>query len=126
MSSARVLFAPPAEDDRYLPEGPKAVTVGGRAALAWVNIQTGPDAKAGAVHLRFWDTGEHRTLPLDGRPGFMALTARPDVVLVGRDKELGTLNLATAAWTRLATISDDNPRTTINDGAAVPGGTAVV
>jgi sugar lactone lactonase YvrE len=124
--AARVLFAPPAEDDRYLPEGPKSVTVGGRSALAWVNIQTGPDAKTCAVHLRFWDTGEHRVVPLSGRPGFMALTDQPDVVLVGRDKEFGTLNLATGAYVRLASIPDDNPRTMINDGAAVPGGHAVV
>jgi sugar lactone lactonase YvrE len=125
-TAARVLFSPPAEDDRYLPEGPKDVVVAGRPALAWVNIQTGPESKAGAVHLRFWDAGERRAVPLTGRPGFMALTEQPGVVLVGRDKELGTLDLATGDWTDLATIPDDNPRTMINDGAAVPGGTAVV
>jgi sugar lactone lactonase YvrE len=126
MPDARVLFAPPTEDDRFLPEGPKSVTVDGRPALAWVNIQTGPEAKTGAVHLRFWDTDEHRVVRLAGRPGFLALTDRPDVVLVGRDKELGTLNLATGNYVPLATIADDDPRTMINDGASVPGGHAVV
>lgn len=126
MPAARVLFTPPAEDDRFLPEGPKNVAVGGRAALAWVNIQTGPDAARGAVHLRFWDTGEHRVLPQAGRPGFLAPTDRPGVVLVGRDKEIGMLDLATGAWSRLATIPDSNSRTIINDGAAVPDGSAVV
>src|SRR6266550_8065126 len=124
-AAARVLFAPPAEDDRFLPEGPKSVTVAGRAALAWVNIQTSAESTHGAVHLRCWDTGEHRTLPQPARPGFLAVTDRPGVVLVGREKELGTLDLTTGAWTHLATIPDDNPRTIINDGAVVPGGLAV-
>lgn len=126
MSVARVLFAPPAETDRFLPESPRAVTVSGRPALAWVNIQTSEQARSGAVHLRFWDTGEHRVLPQPARPGFIALTDRPGVVLVGREKEVGTLDLATDSWTALATIPDANPLTIINDGAVVPGGSAVV
>jgi sugar lactone lactonase YvrE len=126
MFAARVLFAPPAEADRFLPESPHAVTVSGRAALAWVNIQTAEQARSGAVHLRFWDTGEHRILPQPARPGFMALTDRPGVVLVGREKELGTLDLQTGSWNTLAAIPDANPRTIINDGAPVPGGSAVV
>jgi sugar lactone lactonase YvrE len=126
MFSARVLFTPPAEVDRFLPESPHAVTVSGRPALAWVNIQTDSDATSGAVHLRFWDTGEHRVLPQPARPGFIALTDRPGVVLVGREKELGTLDLATGSWRNLATIPDENPRTIINEGAVVPGGSAVV
>jgi sugar lactone lactonase YvrE len=109
-----------------LPESPHPVTVSGRPALAWVNIQTAPDATGGAVHLRFWDTGEHRVLPQPARPGFIALTERPGVVLVGREKELGTLDLTNGSWTTLATIPDANPRTIINDGAVVPGGSAVV
>jgi sugar lactone lactonase YvrE len=126
MSTAHALFAPPAEADRFLPESPHSITAGGRPALAWVNIQTAEQAKSGAVHLRFWDTGEHRTLPLPARPAFLAPTDRPGVVLVGREKEVGTLDLQTGAWTTLAAIPDDNPRTIINDGAVVPGGRAVV
>jgi sugar lactone lactonase YvrE len=126
MSTASVLFAPPSEADRFLPEGPKAVTVSGRPAIAWVNIQTSEQAKSGAVHLRFWDTGEHRVLPQPARPAFLVPTSRPNVVLVGREKELGTLDVQTGGWTQLATIPDDNPRTIINDGHVVPGGSAVV
>jgi sugar lactone lactonase YvrE len=126
MPAAGVLFAPSAEADRFLPESPHAVTVSGRPALAWVNIQTAEQARSGAIHLRFWDTCEHRILPQPARPGFMTLTDRPGVVLVGREKELGTLDLATNHWTALAKIPDDNPRTIINDGAAVPDGSAVV
>ena len=126
MMTASILFAPPTEADRFLPESPHAVTVACRPALAWVNIQTAEQARVGAVHLWFWDTGEHRVLPQPARPGFIALTDQPGVVLVGREKELGVLDLQTGDWTRLAAIPDDNPRTIINDGAVVPGGSAVV
>ena len=126
MSIASVLFDPPAETDRYLPESPHGVAVSGRPALAWINIQTAQDATRGAVHLRFWDTGEHRVWPLPGRPGFIALTDQPGVVVVGRDKELGTLNLENGSWTHLAVIPDVDPWTTINDGTVVPGGSAIV
>ena len=123
---ARVLFAPTAEEDRYLPEGPRAVRVGGRDALSWVNIQTGPNAAAGAIHLRFWDTGERRKVALPARPGFAFPTDAPDTLFVGLEKAVGTLNLASGVWTPYAKIADTNPRTIINDGEIVPGGRAVV
>src|SRR3954447_3141290 len=122
---ATVLHAPRSEADRFLPEGPRAVTVEGRAALAWVNIQTAPDSTAGDIHVRFWD-GEHRTYAQTRRPGFLLPTDRPDVLFVGREKELGLLNLTTNPFHVLAAIDDPNPRTIINDGEVVPGGRAVV
>ena len=122
---ATVLHSPRAEADRFLPEGPRAVTVDGRPALAWVNIQTGPDAIAGDVHVRFWD-GEHRTYTQPKRPGFLFPTDRPDTLLVGREKEVGYLNLATNTFHTMAAIDDPNPRTIINDGEIVPGGRAIV
>lgn len=125
-TAARILVAPDADEDRFLPEGPREVLVGGRAALAWVNIQTAVDSTRGAVHLRFWDTGERRSLPQPARPGFLLPTDQPGVVFVGREKDLGTLDLYTGAWTHYATIPDANPRTIINDGEVVPGGRAVV
>lgn len=126
MLTARTLYSPAAEADRFLPEGPRAVTVAGRAALAWVNIQTAEKARTGAIHLRFWATGEHRGLPQPARPAFILPTDRPDLIFVGREKELGTLHLGSGAWEHLATIPDTNPRTIINDGTVVPGGRAVV
>src|SRR5947209_8107897 len=123
---ASVFVSPAAEADRYLPEGPHAVTVGGRPAVAWVNIQTAADATSGAIHLRFWDTGEMRSLPQPGRPGFFVPTDRPGVVLAGEDKQLGTVDLTTGAFTPLATLPDDSPRTMINDGNVVPGGRGLV
>lgn len=122
---ATVLHSPPADADRFLPEGPRAVTVEGRPALAWVNIQAAADATAGDIHVRFWD-GEHRTYAQTLRPGFLLPTDRPDTLLVGREKEIGLLSLATNTFHALAAIDDPNPRTIINDGEIVPGGRAIV
>jgi sugar lactone lactonase YvrE len=126
VTTARVLFSPSTEDDRFLPEGPQAILVADRPALAWVNIQTSQQARSGAIHLRFWDNGEHRVLEQSARPGFIAPTDRADTVFVGREKELGLLDLRSNGWTPLASIPDDHPRTIINDGRVVPGGAAVV
>ncbi|MCE9531038.1 MAG: SMP-30/gluconolactonase/LRE family protein [Planctomycetes bacterium] len=80
----------------------------------------------GAIHLRFWDDGSQRVCPLPARTGFVMPTDMSGVVFVGRDKEIGTLDLNTGAWETWATIPDMNPRTTINDGEIVPGGRAIV
>jgi len=122
---ATVLHAQRTEADRFLPEGPRAVTVDGRPALGWVNIQTATDAAGGDIHVRFWD-GEHRTYSQARRPGFLFPTDRPDTLFIGCEKEVGVLNLVTNHFTPLAAIDDANPRTIINDGEIVPGGRAVV
>lgn len=123
---ARPLVRPEREEDRFLPEGPRPLTLAGRDALAWVNIQTAADARSGAIHVRFWDTGERKAWPLPDRPGFLLPTTRPGVLLVGAGKAVGTLDLGSGAWAPLATVPDDNPRTIVNDGEVVPGGRAVV
>jgi len=125
-TEARVLVTMHSEADRFLPEGPQTVTVADRTALAWVNIQTAADSRSGAIHLSFWDTGERRRYDLPARPGFLRPTERPCVIFVGREKDLGTLDLSTGEWRSHATIPDANPRTIINDGTLVPGGDAVV
>jgi sugar lactone lactonase YvrE len=112
--------------DAYLPEGPREVTVGGRPAIAWVNIQTGPEATTGTVNLFFWQSGERRTLAQPGRPGFILPTNRPNVVAMGMDNRLGFLDLATNTFDTVAEVPDPHPRTIINDGEIVPGGEAVV
>jgi sugar lactone lactonase YvrE len=123
---AVVLHTQRSESDRFLPEGPRPVTIDGRSGLAWVNIQTKADARTGVIHARFWDTGELRTYPQARRPGFLLPTTRPNTLFVGREKEIGLLDLPTNSFTPLATIPDQNPRTIINDGEVVPGGKAVV
>jgi sugar lactone lactonase YvrE len=122
---ASVLQSQRSEADRFLPEGPRAVIVEERPALAWVNIQTAADATAGDLHVRFWDGG-FRVDAQSKRPGFLIPTDRSDTLFVGRDKEVGLLRLANNTFHPLAAIDDSSPRTIINDGEVVPGGRAVV
>ncbi|MBA4066223.1 MAG: gluconolactonase [Isosphaera sp.] len=126
-TEARVLFEPDNEEDRFLPEGPRAVVVEDTDYLVWVNIQTSPDSKAGGVIGYREHPGRNTfAFPAPGRPGFALSTTR-DRLLVGVTKELRAAELADGEWSGpLATIPDDDPRTIINDGAAVPGGEAVV
>ena len=123
---ATVWLTPDRDEDRFLPEGPRSVTLDGREAVAWVNIQTAADARSGAIFARFWDTGEVRRFDLPDRPGFFLPTDRPDTLLVGAGKRLLLFNPLTGATEVLATIPDADPRTIINDGEVAPGGGAVV
>ena len=122
---ASALHRPSSEQDRFLPEGPRSIVADGRDALAWVNIQTAVDSTHGDIHVRFWD-GEHRTYAQERRPGFLFPTNRDDHLLIGREKEIGLLDLRTNHFAPLAAIDDRNPRTIINDGEIVPGGRAIV
>lgn len=125
-TDATPLHAPEADEDGFLPEGPRAYTLDDRPALLWVNIQTAPDATRGALHLRFWDTGGTESWTLPGRPGFALPTDRPGVLLVGLDHAVGTLDLDSWEWKPLGTIPDPHPRTIINDAEVTPDGRAVV
>jgi sugar lactone lactonase YvrE len=113
--------------DYYLGEGPQVVGVEGSPELVWVNIQTGGDAKTGAVHRHPLAGGLDRRFDAPGRPGFLRGVAGTNRVLVGVEKSLRTLDLVSGAWSEpLATIPDDDPRTIINDGTVLPGGSALV
>jgi sugar lactone lactonase YvrE len=125
-TDATVLIAPEADEDGFLPEGPRAFSLDGRPALLWVNIQTAPDAKQGALHLRYWDTGGTESWSPPGRPGVVIPTDRPGVVFLGMDDQLGLFDLESYEWTRLATVPDLHHRTMINDAEVTPDGRAVV
>ena len=117
------------ESDRFLPEGPRWLTVQERPALVWVNIQLSATATEGEVNVHFPGTDGSRDtgLPCPGRPGFVLPLEGEDQVLAGVDKALRLCDLAEGEWTEaLATIPDTNPRTIINDAEIVPGGKAVV
>jgi sugar lactone lactonase YvrE len=113
---------------KYLPEGPRKMTVAGREIVAWVNIQNGADAKSGMIFTHpIQDDGDELQVTCPGRPGFILPVEGGDRVLVGLDKELRVCNLATGEWSEpLARIPDNNPRTMMNDAEIVPGGKAVV
>ncbi len=117
------------EEDRFLPEGPRWVTVGGKHGLAWVNIQLSDSAKTGEVRVHFPDDefAEDLIEPCPGRPGFALPVAGGNRLLVGLDKQLRVCDVANGKWFEpLATIPDDDPRTIINDAEIVPGGAAIV
>ncbi len=128
-TEARVYLDFTEEPDRFLPEGPRWVTIQGRPALVWVNIQRAADARDGDVHVHFprTDGRDDAGLGCPGRPGFVLPLADDGQFLVGVEKHLRVVNVTDAHWTEpLATIPDDNPRTIINDGEIVPGGKAIV
>lgn len=123
---ATPLIKPIKSADAYLPECIRELTVGGRSALAWVNIQTSPEAKAGAIHIAFNQSEERRTLSQPGRPGFFVPTDRPNVIVVGMEQQIGLLDLALNQFEPLASIPEAHAKTIINDGEVIPGGSGVV
>lgn len=125
---ARRYLTPFGEGSHYLPEGPREVTLRKHPALAWVNIQDGPDATTGSIQVHYTTPGMDRfVMPAPERPGFFLPTSLPQVVLVGLGKTLRHADLLEGQWSEpLATIPDDNLRTIINDAEIVPGGEAVV
>jgi sugar lactone lactonase YvrE len=125
-STAARVWVQSEDEDGFLPEGPRPITLDGREAVSWVNIQTAPDATAGAIHVRFWDDGEQGLWKLRGRPGFAFPTDKPGTLLVGMGKEIGTLDLESNEFRILGKIPDANPRTIINDGEIFPGGREIV
>lgn len=130
MPAARVLYAPPDSRDRFLPEGPRRVTVGGEHCLVWVTIQLEPgDAATGRIHVAPWPVtaGNVRSVDIPGRVGFVLPTDRPDLVIAGVEKSLELWDLERGERVEtLATLPDDNPRTTLNDAEVVPGGAGLV
>jgi sugar lactone lactonase YvrE len=125
-TAARVFVSFEDDEDRFLPEGPRPITIGGRDALVWVNIQTAVNATRGAIHGYFFDDGEQALWNLPARPGFVLPTDKEGVVFVGLEKELGVLDLESNEFRALTKIPDISHRTIINDGEVVPGGREVV
>ena len=122
MHQANLLHTPATLNDRYLLEGPR--TLGD--ALIWVNIQAGASASTGSVWLRDWNTEVVVEHAMPARPGFVFPTNKPNLLIVGCEKVIGTYDLETRDWVPLAAIPDTHPRTIINDGEIVPGGSAII
>lgn len=68
------------------------------------------------------ETGTGESLPLPGRPGFLAETERPDTLLVGLDRRLVLFDLATRTIEETGLAVDEDASTLINDGAPAPFG----
>jgi sugar lactone lactonase YvrE len=67
-------------------------------------------------------SGQNRSFPLPGRPGFFAETTRPGVLLVGLERRLAYFNLLTGDLEETGPQVTSDERVIINDGLAVDGG----
>lgn len=111
---AEVLFMPPSEELRFLPEGPYAL---GNGKFSWVGIQHGPKATHGSLNIFDLQTNSNTRFDLPGRPGFARPTSHRGKFIVGCERELGVYNTKDNSWHPIATGVDlDNSGTIINDG----------
>src|SRR5664279_6011093 len=115
---ARPFFRPAAQELRYLPECPLAR--GG--SLLWISIQYAADRPMGGINVLDLASRENVHHPLPGRPGFIAETADPGVLLVGLERRLGLYDLNRRAIVETLAHIPEDPRVIINDGIAIPGG----
>jgi|YNPBryunderm2012_1023409.scaffolds.fasta_scaffold32162_2 sugar lactone lactonase YvrE len=125
-TEASLWWTPSRDEDRFLPEGPRLISINNRQAIAWVNIQTAALATTGAIHLRYLDNLEHQSWSLPGRPGFLLATDLDETLLLGMETEVGLFHLRQQRWQPLARLTDAHPRTIINDGEPLPDGTGVI
>jgi sugar lactone lactonase YvrE len=84
--------------------------------LHWVDI------RSEAVFTLDPGSGIVQRVPAGEQVGFVALTAKPDVVVAGLKSGLYTLNLKTATKTLLCTVDADKPGNRINDGTVASDG----
>lgn len=114
--SAKVALTPSTDELRFLTEGPYRVPESQR--ISWVAIQHGPGATTGS--LNFWDmsSGENRTVPLAGRPGFAFPTSSPDRYVVGMERQVSLVDVATGdvVETLAENVDSQVENTIINDG----------
>ena len=111
---AHVLYQPPTDAMRFLPEGPTSL---GNDQFSWVAIQHGPENQFGSLNIFDMPSHTNRSFILPGRPGFAKPTDAAGIFVVGAEHELALFDTATNKWTVFCDGIDrgvDN--TTINDG----------
>jgi sugar lactone lactonase YvrE len=123
-TEAAVWQQPAAEEDRFLPEGPRLLA--GDDAWSWVNIQRSASALTGDLFVWNRLTKQLKKYPLPGRPGFALPTKHPDRLIVGCDQTIGLYDLCRKSFKLLANIPQTTPHTMINDAQVVPGGDGIV
>ncbi len=113
-TECRVLFQPPTDELRFLPEGPYSLSDG---HVSWVGIQHGGDSTVGSLNILDLASGTNSSHNLPGRPGFAFPTTTPGVFVCGVERSLGLFNIYTRSWTELqGDIDSDVDNTIINDG----------
>ena len=114
-----VVFVPPEEALRYLPEGPSLCPDG---RISWVAIQHGADAQTGSLNLLDLDSATNQSYPLPGRPGFAFATSQAGSFLVGLERSLVLFNSQDGSFEPLVEHVDQRViGTIINDGVCFDG-----
>jgi sugar lactone lactonase YvrE len=121
---ASVYFTPPTEDLRFLPECPRILRnyPDRGSKLGWVAIQHAVGSHEGSINVLDLASGSNESFPLRGRPGFIAETTEPGVVLVGFEQQLAYFNLCTGVLGDTIARIPASRNVIINDGLAVDGG----
>lgn len=116
----RILLRPESEAQRFLPEGPYPCNSG---RFSWVAIQHAADSKSGSINLFDWTTKTNSRFDLPGRPGFAFATDRPNVFVVGMERNLGLFDISNSRWEPLSDELDRGVEgSIINDGVVFDGG----
>jgi sugar lactone lactonase YvrE len=116
---AAVLFTPPSEALRHLPEGPYRLA---GTRVSWVAIQHGPQSQQGSLNLLDLATATNQCFPLPGRPGFAFPTQRPGEFIVGLERSLALFDTRTGQCTTLLQgVDREVSNTIINDAVVFEG-----
>ena len=113
---ADILYTPPSESLRFLPEGPYRCPDG---RVSWVAIQHGPTEQVGSLNLLDVDRGTNQNFSLPGRPGFAFPTTRGGVFVVGLERTVGLFDTADSSFQPLVEGVDANVTNTIINDAVV-------
>lgn len=126
--TAELFFTPENEKFRFLPEGPLPLDPATWPEkgnwMAWVAIQHGQQSTTGSLNILNLDTRENKNIALPGRPGFVAETNIPGLLMVGMEREIVLVDCenAESAVTHTSMQITPNPHTIINDGISTPFG----
>ncbi len=118
MKATQVLFSPPSNALRFLPEGPYPL---GDGKFSWVAIQHGPDVGFGSVNV--FDLADKTNVShvLPGRPGFAFPTDKGNFV-VGCERTVGIFSPSSKSYQPFINdIDSDCSGTIVNDGVTWDG-----
>lgn len=116
---ATVLYRPPLEQLRFLPEGPYPC---GDGKFSWVAIQHGANEKVGSLNIFDLREKTNQSHVLPGRPGFAFSTNTDHHFVVGCERQLGIFSTLDGSWQVMADEVDSAVTgTIINDGVTWEG-----
>jgi sugar lactone lactonase YvrE len=118
LRSTELLYLPPSDAIRFLPEGPYPM---GGDRFSWVAIQHGPNANVGSIHVFDLNTKTDVAYELPGRPGFAFATDKGNFV-VGCERSIGIYSPTSKSFVPFVEgIDNDCSGTIVNDGVTWDG-----